>query len=877
MALSVPACVGDTPGDDGQSEAARSRSVWFAEPTNGATLSGDVKVQLETNILDAFTSVQVTLDGVPLVALGSLPSAFVVSTLQFDDGEHLFELSATTPSNERYSDAVTVNIDNPEHRLVVAQPRRSGYGRGEQMVLDLEYSAEGLEIDADFSMFDSEFDRNRLSVEELGAGKYQVRYTVSEENSKDSLRYQLAIDSIGADDIILSSQVSVGFLGYPRLPLVASAPGAVFTELPPPIQEVGAGAPRIDSVSVPRNLVQGAPQILSVAWSAPAENPADRLVLHSPTASGAWVIPLPEPSTGGTMDVLIDAIGASETIAGHALDLQLAALAADGAAAPQPVSAINILTMGVVGVRVVLNWAGASDLDLSVTTPDGSKIDYVHRQAQGGSLDVDSNSSCTLSLSPTESVFWPAGSEVPGEYGVQVSRWDNCGQTSQAYTVTILACGESETVNGVFDSEEPSPSTHSLPGFVVDCLQRVHGKVEFMDSDRYDAVKVPAISVPVIVNGTGAGRPPATTTDMNGNYDLYFPVVAGADAVVEVLASFTPAGANEPRARVIERSGDQVHKATLHLGDITLQRGPANITIDTRGAAGAFNILDAMRRAFAWVDANLSAESRARVASLAARWNRTMRSGGAKSYYDADRQGIWVSDLDTDPDSFDDSVIAHEFMHHVVALLRADSAIGAEHDLYERAEPATAWSEGLATALGQQALRDRHYLDYSISRDGAFVGVVDFDLETTTHSDLGGATFRTSPALSMVGKVGEALVAAVLWDLMDPPGETQAFGSDAAGGVAAASTSAAMVVDDVDMALGSTYSTLQRYLSSSDWVDRGRRARDLVDFLDGWTCYRRRNLALSGFGPDAANQNRDVVLAYREFFYEDPSIPTVCP
>ena len=69
---------------------------------------------------------------------------------------------------------------------------------------------------------------------------------------------------------------------------------------------------------------------------------------------------------------------------------------------------------------------------------------------------------------------------------------------------------------------------------------------------------------------------------------------------------------------------------------------------------------------------------------------------------------------------------------------------------------------------------------------------------------------------TQTGKISEAVVAAILWDLADSTSETK-------------DTLARR--DSVFAALG--------YLKSSNFADRGVVGADLVDFLDGWFCLQQ--------------------------------------
>ncbi len=73
-------------------------------------------------------------------------------------------------------------------------------------------------------------------------------------------------------------------------------------------------------------------------------------------------------------------------------------------------------------VNVVLTWQGDDDLDLGVICPGGEAIDFNHRQACNGVLDVDQNvRDGEISRNPVENIVWGENAP-PGRYKVLVGR-----------------------------------------------------------------------------------------------------------------------------------------------------------------------------------------------------------------------------------------------------------------------------------------------------------------------------------------------------------------------------------------------------------------------------------------------------------------------
>lgn len=88
-------------------------------------------------------------------------------------------------------------------------------------------------------------------------------------------------------------------------------------------------------------------------------------------------------------------------------------------------------------LRFSLAWDNTDDLDLHVQTPNGSRIYFSNRRAQGGKLDVDANGMDGMREDPVENVAFV--DPVDGSYVVQVHQYSkrsssNVGFTLQAAT-----------------------------------------------------------------------------------------------------------------------------------------------------------------------------------------------------------------------------------------------------------------------------------------------------------------------------------------------------------------------------------------------------------------------------------------------------------
>jgi hypothetical protein len=831
--------------------------VRFASPTNGAKLTGVTELRLETNLGEQQGTLALSLDGEPLATFDQVTTAIKLNTTTLKDGNQPLELKATTEDGDVYTDRVDVNINNPEHQFRGATANQRSYGRGDEVVLTLNYTKPGLKLNPDFSVIDSEFDKTKVRVTEVSSGQYEVRYTISDNDSREPREYEVPITSIGSDSLPLVSNTEVLFVGKPKLPLKTSAKDAVFSDRAAPIILSDLG-PKIESIDLPERLIQGQPQTVTVKWSGSEDDPAESILLGSPTSSGSWIIPLSEPSSSGEIEIPIEALSSSAGLGARSIPIEAAVVGTSGTTRRTVVNDTELITSKLFGVRFLLNWATSADLDLEITTPNGSVINYQSPEAQHGKLEIDSNSMCTQSaLFPMESIAWDPKNIVQGTYGIKVTQFDPCGQKVTPYQVTILACGRAETISGTMTSGDSSTvEEHELSPFVLDCLQRVHGRVTFQKITPTTLDYPPVVGVPVRIVEDGNSRV-ITKTDDDGNYDVTLPINVSGKLSVVVDASWAPPGVNAPRVQVWGLSNQDVYRAIGTVGVPSSGDLEQNVTIMEENDAGAFNILENLRKAYIWTNMFFGATTSAKITPVAARWTRgfptpNSRTGG--SYYTTEI--LWIDGIPLAGDEFSDSVVVHEYSHHIAKFLGLDNNPGGEHYVSEKLSPTFAWGEGLASGLGQSILTNPIYRSGN-PRVGFYVDVestpkgILFDADATM-----GAAYGTNPSDSMTGKVNEFLVAGLLYDVLDPANEP---GND-----------------EIDKSWAATRQALASYLGAKDFkqYDRGYKGKDLVDFIDGWRCYETK-AANNGRTYSDAKLNK--LLVYREFPYSTPTSPTRCP
>jgi hypothetical protein len=111
--------------------------------------------------------------------------------------------------------------------------------------------------------------------------------------------------------------------------------------------------------------------------------------------------------------------------------------------------------LGTGEVQFTLRWGSTADMDLAVTDPTGTRIDYVNDTApSGGQLDVDANANCGSEDPPVENVYWRSGAPT-GTYTVEVKLYDDCDNGSQDFELSALIGGETTSETGTLtdDSE----------------------------------------------------------------------------------------------------------------------------------------------------------------------------------------------------------------------------------------------------------------------------------------------------------------------------------------------------------------------------------------------------------------------------------------
>jgi len=575
-------------------------------------------------------------------------------------------------------------------------------------------------------------------------------------------------------------------------------------------------------------VISGTPNNVTVTWAA-STSPADRVIVRSPDYSGYYVVPVSGATNQqATIPLeLAESTNSTTTVSRDFLKLLLATVDANGATGGWTQATLTKYHTTANGTLATLWWDNPVDLDLSVTDPLGNTISFSQNQADGGTLELDSNAMCHLDYMNTERVSWPVGNEVSGAYTVTAKIYDACGQSGASYHVLVNACGQTQEVQGSFSASDvgKTNATKQVATFNVNCSKRAHGSAIFEQPKAPGDLETRgAAFIPIrAITGTGSSRQvlAESTTATDGSFDFYLPDSAPTDYSLEAEASWTPPGATTPQAQVFGFTNTQVYRYTVAASSQDQASAAGQIVyINKASNAGAFNILDKMEKGFAWVSGHFAVADAAKVKALIAHWTMGQDTSTDGSYYSSG--AIYINGVSARSDEFDDSVVSHEFMHHVLNSLGATTTDGGEHYFSKRATPSLAWDEGAATAMGQQALGYATYWDIN---DKWVAGInLEYRALYSGFDNVRGADLGTddgkqpSHPSDMTGNVSEILVAAVLWDLMDPIGDT----SDAQ--------------DQFDATYPQTLGSIANYLPLKKKAGRGAAGIDFVDFLDGWRC-----------------------------------------
>lgn len=827
--------VDTTPTDTTEPDTDATDSPSFVRivaPVEGETVRGPVVVKLEPIGVNERDVDQVTLrvNGLTVFRDEKLPTEFVLDTRQH--GSPIELVAFAEKGFDSGSHRVRIAPNNPPITFQEVTPRDPWVANGSVVGLTIRVDGPSeLKLTADFSALDSNYVTGAEAGYALGGNAYALTYIVSENNTRRDGTYTVPVKAkLGSWEVIYG-QLQIGLRNSAESPIFVE--GGIFVDQPLPLTTTGGespstGAPAPTLSFTNTTVLTGASTTIRVDWSN-QENLSDivGVIIGLEGTTGYYQVPLDSvrfPNRVGIEQLLRLKTFADYEVPPTSLPVRVAVRDSRGRVTNYASQTLTVDKVGSGDIQVSLSWDKTNDLDLYVVDPFGCTIYWVHKndnpppaQCRGlGALqDRDANIGC--SGPRNENIFWPPGVAPEGQYSVMVNNYNACSNATVNYTVTVNYCGKTETYEGRFTGAATPSSDPNPPGAQVvarfsnvNCSRVATGRIRYQDRtfDRngFGGLQWKTLEGVVVelrrlqsgeVIGTGV-------TDRNGNYRIPFPEVPGF--IVAVKAQTDPNEGLRDIKIFDHPKFNRLYEVTtppviLYPNqEVVVQ--DVDIAIDAK--AGAFNILDVMRKGYDLVRLNTGRELGLLRGFWATGTDTTDTIFCSQFLYDygecTELNSVSVQGKDTDRDEFDDMVILKEFFKFALDILSRDSHPGGTVNGL-RSDSRRAWTEGAAHFFASDVLGSRHYVN---SRPFG-VYIVD-DLEG----------MPTPFAFSKRGPdVSHYLIAAVLWDLADSANEEN---------------------DPVDRMRSAVYDSIFTYLPSDNYVDRGEEGVDLTDFLDGWFC-----------------------------------------
>lgn len=615
----------------------------------------------------------------------------------------------------------------------------------------------------------------------------------------------------------------------PVLPAV-EVPGAIFQDSAVPTPSDDPEAPTLLDVDGPATFLNGTTLDYLLDWEANTE--IKGVVVTVEGSDSWWLLPL-EAAKPGAGDLalhfpadIFDRIAAARDGA-VTVTVRVAMLGSGDRLSNFVSMTLQGVLVGTGDVQVGIVWNTPTDVDLHVTEPGGETI-YFGNTASGtnGQLDLDSNAGCSVDGVNAENIFWPLGQSPVGDYLARVHMWSDCGVAATSGTVTIKRCNEDPIVESF--SLGSTGDAMSWP-FDSSCAQQISGRVKYEDftvGARTLAAAgrmVPAREVLVqVVRRSDDAVLSDGYTNAAGDYRITFDNDGDAGVYVRVLAQSDTA---TNKQEVQDLTGQLYSWETTETFDETEDNVRENINFEIKKAdkAAALNLMDVGLRSHSYARSSTGKA----LDKVTWKWTEGSLANGNNYSYQSTNTIVVLSSA-TDPDEYDDPVLAHEFGHFVMWAISTNNSPNGSHHPKNRVDGRLAWSEGWGTFFGQAALGQPMYVDTTRNGAGASTSGNSWSIETpptvgTSAHPLGNA------GNTMSGNVSEGIVSAVLWDLHDTTNEA----NDTLGGRD-----------------GAIFGSFSKYLRSPNtkFADRGIAGRDLVDFVDGWRCL--------GYGSDGADDTK---------------------
>ena len=254
-------------------------------------------------------------------------------------------------------------------------------------------------------------------------------------------------------------------------------------------------------------------------------------------------------------------------------------------------------------------------------------------------------------------------------------------------------------------------------------------------------------------------------TDENGAYSLSF-FGFHQDARVRI-SSQRMDGTGKMRIAVLDRpSANAVYAVQGPVLNTMTKPVFDDLVVTKAGFGGAFNIFDCAVKSFQYL-ASIEASLSDPAPVLTIYWEPGSTNG---TYFDGSVPAIFLLGKTSDPDEYDDDIILHEIGHWVAVNFSKDDTPGGAHAITDLLDPRLSWSEGWAHYWSAVV---RVYSNANVFA-GEYVPYLQVDNFLSGGQpdngvfDLEGPSF---PTFTLTAR-NEVAVAAILWDLADPPNES---------------------------------------------------------------------------------------------------------
>lgn len=816
----IPGDTADT--SDTGPDYTRPTLVEIRVPADGAAVKNQILVDLIPVGRDELKvdSVVLRVNGFAVFQDVKLPTRFVLDTRQFDPGELVLQATARA-GFESGGHQVTVYPNNPPIKFLSATPEQRIVKDGQLVSVQIRIDGPSeLDLTADWSTIDSNYDPQNAIAYAAGAGIWSLSYIISATNTKPDGTYTVPITAQAGPWVVNYGQLDLRLQNQPINPLRITGGIFVDEQLPQPSPSFGASAPTVTSENA--FIVTGGSSSLRIDAGA-LDYPSEVVgyVIGLEGHAGYFQVPTTDASEPINVTALLRAYTEYEYVP-QILPVRVATRDQRGRVSPYGAYLFTVTPVGSGDIQVSVSWDTPTDVDLHVIDPNGCEMYFARKTCGTGKLDLDSNPACSIDGINNENVFWPPGQAPVGTYTVKLDYWSDCGGQAANYAVTINACGRTQVFEGRF-APGTSDGGGAGSGVLITtfnnsvCQTSIKGRVRYqdrpLDETGFGALTWrPVRNAVVELRRLLTGEVISTaSTNQFGEYALQF-TNDGPPGLVVVVKAKTDVAEG---LRDIEILDHPKFKKLYEVSSspVVLEPGQdqriVDIDIPVELKAGAFNIFDVLQEGYDLARRMTGRELGHLIGFWATGTDTTDTLFCSQFLYDGgvctDFASVSVQGKESDRDEYDDQVILKELLKYATLRLSRDDHPGGKPN-GTRENPNLAWSEGVSTFFANDIAGSRYFVN---SRPFG-VYLVD-DVETQPSPFAYGTANST-----MSGDLSYDLIATALWDLADGQ-DVEAF-------------------DNVQGQRSAVYDVLFNYLPSEAYVDRGFAGVDFVDFLDGWFC-----------------------------------------